>query len=565
MKKNIIFVAILLFVSLVAQGVILNPLDYKDTDKAYNNYVEFLRQHDVNITLPQNYSPVSIRGLSYVKESIGNGDENLNPHCNPIDIAAIVEDDSCKVAICYPQIKIDIPSRSEPIYLSGVHGSSKIEADLRMIHEDMHLDVRPLVKVVSEGDTLRYANADTVAIYEFPLRKHFMDTYTQGIGIYLRKKNHPALLLRVMYNHKSEKDKDNIIRTVLENIHYGDNPSDTFVELEKKDMEFRQKDFLFPSHYPGFTGILADINDETLEEIKRVKAWCEAHGMKELPKVDDDMLEALSRRKESQRYNYTLADSILNSDIPDDKKILKPFMCDSWAQFPEDEEVWDKYWEWINKNLRYPKKALEKGLEGTVHVNFTVCTDGSIKDIAISNQNGSKSPDESLQQEAIRLFESMPRWTPATYKGKPVNSYESRSVTFKLPQNKPHTDDAPAIKKIAEEKRYPLHIYDMKSIPVAPIFKGGSQGLDRWIQEHIQYPADAARAKIEGRVIVEFIIDKNGAVTFPKVVRGINDVLNDEALRVIKSLPHWTPGYANGKPANTRYTYPVAFKLAKAK
>ncbi len=105
----------------------------------------------------------------------------------------------------------------------------------------------------------------------------------------------------------------------------------------------------------------------------------------------------------------------------------------------------------------------------------------------------------------------------------------------------------------------------MKSIPVAPIFKGGSQGLDRWIQEHIQYPADAARAKIEGRVIVEFIIDKNGAVTFPKVVRGINDVLNDEALRVIKSLPHWTPGYANGKPANTRYTYPVAFKLAKAK
>lgn len=105
----------------------------------------------------------------------------------------------------------------------------------------------------------------------------------------------------------------------------------------------------------------------------------------------------------------------------------------------------------------------------------------------------------------------------------------------------------------------------MKGIPVAPIFKGGAQGLDKWIQEHIQYPADAAKAKIEGRVIVEFIIDKNGAVTFPKVVRGIIDELNDEALRVIKSLPRWTPGYANGKPVNTRYTYPVTFKLAKAK
>ena len=82
---------------------------------------------------------------------------------------------------------------------------------------------------------------------------------------------------------------------------------------------------------------------------------------------------------------------------------------------------------------------------------------------------------------------------------------------------------------------------------------------------HIQYPTNAAKANIEGRVIVEFIIDKNGAVTAPKVVRGINDSLNNEALRVIKSMPLWTPGYAQGKPVKTRYTYPVAFKLAKAK
>lgn len=562
MKHTTVIIAILLLASFAAQGMIVNPIDYKDPGKAYNDYVEFLKQHDVYISLPQNYSPASIRGLSDVRESIGRDAEKINVHCMPIDIEAIVEEDSCKAAICYPQIKLDLKRRSEPIYLSRVHGSSKIEADLRMIHEDMHLDVRPFVKIITEEDMSQYANADTVAIYEFPLPRHFMDIYTQGIGIYLRKKNHPAILLRVMYNPAYEKDKDKLIRTALDNIRFGDNPSDTFVELENKEMGYI-RDFNFPSEYPGFTGILANINDETLDELNRVKAWCEEHGMKELPKVDDDMLDALNRARESRRKDYTKADSIINSDMPDEKKILLPRMCDSQAQFPGDEVFMNNYWEWIDKNLIYPKKALDKGIEGSVLVEFTVCSDGSIKDIAIS---GRKSIDESLKQEAIRLFKSMPRWTPATYKGKAVNSREIRIVKFKLPDNKPHKgDNQPTANQIAEEKRAPEFIYDMKSIPVAPFFKGGSNGLEKWIQEHIQYPSDAAKAKIEGRVIVEFTIDKNGAVTSPRVVRGINDVFNNEALRVIKSLPRWTPGYANGKPANTRYTYPVTFKLAKAK
>ncbi|MDE5584733.1 MAG: energy transducer TonB [Muribaculaceae bacterium] len=565
MKHTAIMMTIVLLTSIAAHGVIINPIDYKDTKKAYNDYVELLCKHDVYIDLPRNYTPVNIRGLSYVKESIGPGEEFLNIDCNPVDIEAIVEDDSCTVAICYPQIMLNMPGLPKPHYISSAHGSLKIESDLRMIHNDMHLDVRPMVNIIAEEDMSRYANADTMATYEFNLRHGFMDNYTHGVGIYLRKRNHPALLLRVMFTSRSFQDKDRYIQEVLDNIHFGDNPSDTFVELEKKEMGFI-RDFNFPSNYRGFTGILADINEETLDELNRVKAWCEEHGMKELPKINDDMLEALNRRRDSQRMHYALADSILDSDMPDDKKILKPYMCDTHAQFPGDEEFMNKYWEWLEKNMIYPKKALEKGVEGSVLVDFTVCTDGSIKDIAINKENSSKSVDESLKQEAIRLFESMPRWTPAMYKGKAVNSRELRLVIFKLPQYKPQKDShQPATKQITEERRAPEHIYDMKNIPVAPVFKGGSRGLEKWIQEHIQYPADAAKAKIEGRVIVEFVIDKNGVVTVPTVVRGINDVFNNEALRVIRSLPLWTPGYAHGKPANTRYTYPVTFRLAKAK
>ncbi len=562
MKKIVLLTTILMFASLASQAVIINPMDYKDTDKAYNDYIQRLKQHDVYITLPQNFSPVNVRGVSDVKNSIGHGEKYLNIDCHPADIEAIVEDDSCQVAICYPQIAVDFGT-SKPYYPLSVHGSSAIEADLRMIHDDMDLDVRPMVNIIAEENMSQYANADTVAIYEFDmLDRLFMGNYTHAVGIYLRKKDHPSLLVRLMLRYHTVKDKDKYIRLALDNIRFGDNPSETFMGLERADS--KRSDFRFPTKYRKFTGILPDINDETLEELNRVKAWCEAHGMKELPKIDDDLLEVLNRAKRSRDKSYSEADSILDSDMPEDKKILKPFMCDSWAQFPGDEELFDKYWEWLDKNIRYPKKALEKGIEGHVTVEFTVCSDGSIKDIVISNL--SRNADESLKREAIRLFESMPRWTPATYKGKSVNSHEIRTVNFKLPQNKPQTDNHQQTpKQTVEESRIPEYIYDMKSIPTAPIFKGGNQGLDKWIQEHLQYPSDAAKAKIEGRVIVEFIIDKNGAVTVPKVVRGINDSLNNEALRVIKSMPRWTPGYAHGKPAKTRYTYPVTFKLAKAK
>lgn len=277
--------------------------------------------------------------------------------------------------------------------------------------------------------------------------------------------------------------------------------------------------------------------------------------MKELPKVDDEMLDALNRARESRRKEYTEADSILNSDMPDDKKILLPRMCDVVAQFTGDGEFMYNYWAWLDKNINYPKKAAEKGIEGNVWVNFTVCSDGSIKDVAI-NEEVSKNVNESLKREAIRLFESMPRWEPAIYKGKPVNTREMRLVKFELPRKS---------QEAAQNDPELRRVYDMREIPVAPQFKGGSEGLGKWIEENIQYPASAAKDKIEGRVIVQFLITKHGNIAAPRIVKGINDALNNEALRVIKSMPNWTPGYAKGKPANTMYTYPVTFRLAKAK
>lgn len=551
LTTSLLLVVLMMATTLSAYAVVNNHTRrHISPEEEFSNYVEELRQNDVYVTLPQGYTPISVRGNADVRGSIGYGSKT-NIDCNPPRIGAILEDDSCHVAICLPEL----------LPISGawsILGGNGIEADLRMAHNDMHLDVRPLVKIIAEEDMSQYANADTVAIYEFErFNRPFLEHYPTGVGIYLRKKNHPSIHLRLMLDFNSVKDKEKYIREALANVHFGDNPSETYVELEK---QFGTKsDFNFPTKYRFFTGILPDINDETLEEINRVRAWCEAHGMKQLPQLDDETIDALNRYKAFREKSKTEATSILSDNTPDKEKILSPYMCDSAAHFPGGSSLEgnNKYWNWIEENMRYPKEANEKGIGGVVIVDFVVSADGSIKDVAVAK--ASSKMDASLKQEAIRLVKSMPRWVPAKFNGKAVNAYSSCIVRFdhNNPEKKTQAIENAAV---SEDK-----VYEMKAIPVTPKFKGGTEGIAEWIQDHIQYPAEAAKAKIEGRVIVEFIIDKDGTVTKPKVVRGINDALNNEALRVVKGLPRWTPGYSDGKPVKTRYTYPVTFRLAKAK
>ena len=94
-----------------------------------------------------------------------------------------------------------------------------------------------------------------------------------------------------------------------------------------------------------------------------------------------------------------------------------------------------------------------------------------------------------------------------------------------------------------------------------PRFPGGEAGLMRYLQENIKYPPEAAKNDIEGRVIVQFIIDKTGQVGEVKVVRPISEELDAEAVRVVKTLPKFEPGRQDGEAVSVWYTLPISFKL----
>lgn len=94
-----------------------------------------------------------------------------------------------------------------------------------------------------------------------------------------------------------------------------------------------------------------------------------------------------------------------------------------------------------------------------------------------------------------------------------------------------------------------------------PSFPGGMGELMKFLGNNIKYPAVAQENGIQGRVIIQFVIEKDGSVANPVVVKGVDPALDKEALRVVKSMPKWTPGKQRGKAVRVKYTVPVTFRL----
>ena len=98
-------------------------------------------------------------------------------------------------------------------------------------------------------------------------------------------------------------------------------------------------------------------------------------------------------------------------------------------------------------------------------------------------------------------------------------------------------------------------------VEVMPQYPGGQEALFKFISENVTYPQNAHKNNIEGKVFVQFIVDKKGAVTNAKVVRGVDPDLDKEALRVINLMEKWTPGKNKGKTVKVKYTIPINFAL----
>lgn len=94
-----------------------------------------------------------------------------------------------------------------------------------------------------------------------------------------------------------------------------------------------------------------------------------------------------------------------------------------------------------------------------------------------------------------------------------------------------------------------------------PSFPGGPSALTKYLSENIKYPVVAQENGVQGRVVVSFVVERDGSITDVKVARSVDPSLDREAMRVVRSMPHWIPGKQNGSAVRVKYNVPVSFRL----
>ena len=119
-------------------------------------------------------------------------------------------------------------------------------------------------------------------------------------------------------------------------------------------------------------------------------------------------------------------------------------------------------------------------------------------------------------------------------------------------------------KEVIAQPEPPKHEEEAKVFDVVeqmPSFPGGNGALLEYLATHVKYPVVAQENGVQGRVIVSFVVERDGSITDVRVVRSVDPSLDREAARVVSSMPRWTPGKQNGSAVRVKYNVPVMFKL----
>ena len=136
--------------------------------------------------------------------------------------------------------------------------------------------------------------------------------------------------------------------------------------------------------------------------------------------------------------------------------------------------------------------------------------------------------------------------------------------TFDVKGNDDANGEILKAKEVIAEPEPPKHEEENKVFDIVeqqPLFPGGPAALLKYLSEHTKYPVVAQENGVQGRVTVQFVVEKDGSISDVHVLRGVDPSLDKEAVRVVKSMPRWTPGKQNGITVRVNYRVPVLFRL----
>lgn len=216
----------------------------------------------------------------------------------------------------------------------------------------------------------------------------------------------------------------------------------------------------------------------------------------------------------------------------------------------------------FSKNFKEPDAVKSSKVSGSVIVKFIVAKDGSVLKPTLEKGIGG-----GVDEEMLRVTKLMPKWKPAQIKGKPVDAYWYFARSFNTTME--GTDDGLMLDVVEEP---PMPIFGQtapasntdevfKVVEVMPVYPLGQAALLQYLSNSIEYPQIAKENGVVGFVVVQMIVEKDGSLSNLKVVKGIGAGCDEEALRIIRLMPKWKPGFQNGQAVRVQYNLPIRFKL----
>ena len=203
---------------------------------------------------------------------------------------------------------------------------------------------------------------------------------------------------------------------------------------------------------------------------------------------------------------------------------------------------------WVQKNIKYPAEAFKNGEQGRVVLSFVVEKDGSVSNIQIL-----QTPGKAFSEETRRVVAASPKWKPGEQRGEKVRVRYTLPVDFRITATAQDT-------KTSENKSSGEEPFLVVDTP--PQFNGGDiNEFRRWVQMNVKYPAEALSKNIYGKVLVTFVIEKDGSVGNAEIFKSPDKSLADEVLRVIGKSPKWTPGKQRGEAVRVKFGMPVDFAV----
>jgi TonB family protein len=218
----------------------------------------------------------------------------------------------------------------------------------------------------------------------------------------------------------------------------------------------------------------------------------------------------------------------------------------------------------IQAHFRFPADAPRAQQVGTFTILVTVTVNGRVASTWVSDTNKDHIKP-SVQAAAVAALHALPRLTPAVLYGQPVQYRFTTTVKLTGQPTSPqveveaHTNEAPDLSGLSGEGRQPFeevtpnkvftYVEQMPTLPGG----GGIAAIQSAIYQRLVVPSDA----VEGRVFVRFVVNVEGAVTSPSILKGVSPKADAAVLAAVSKLPHFLPGKQNGRPVQVEFTLPV--------